>query len=364
MFAGIEDEKLENVITDHRNITKRNCEDSVDKNRTNVFVDDVSISLPTKAAKKSTNATISNIEISSPVLNQNNQTIQNSTKKEYLKTIHRRDSINMEISNEEENEVNCNKNIIKIIDKIVTAQPINCELNKDAKKRTKYVRKSKLKNNRRKCSEFKNENKKIIKNCKIKKNMSKSDTCNKSTNQQKIKTNPSSENEIEERQLQIKDNETKHRSPFILVKNNGSITVINTVTADDPNEKWARTKKTSNYAYERKTVKGCHSSTLSNRYDADTADSSWICVLCKIGPHKKRLGDLFGPYIISSDCEEYRSVKEFIEKKQMQHGTDIPLSNFANNSVSIYYQIERFIRYKRLEYLMVLYIIKRQSEKY
>jgi len=50
-----------------------------------------------------------------------------------------------------------------------------------------------------------------------------------------------------------------------------------------------------------------HSSTLSNRYDADTTDSTWICVFCKRGPHKLGLGDLFGPYLVTSDCDEYRA---------------------------------------------------------
>lgn len=353
MFAGIEDEKLENVIIDNKSMSKRNSEDLIDnynkvncndtskETHINVFVNDGlkydnPILLQTKAAKKSTNS-ISINEITSPVLNQNNQIISSSTAV-YLKTMHRRDSINMEITNEEINEVNCNKNTISNKEKIIPSQPLNSEPNKVAKKRTKYVRKSKVKNNRKKGSEFKNDNnKKIIKNRNNKKSIGKTDTINKSTIQQKIKHTLSSENENDERQLPAKDNETKHRSPFILVKHNGNIAVINTITADDSNEKWSRTKKTSNYVYERKTVKGCHSSTLSNRYDADTADSTWICVLCKIGPHQKRLGDLFGPYIITSDCDEYRSVKEFIEKKQIQHAIDASLSNFSNKLVCIYY---------------------------
>lgn len=47
---------------------------------------------------------------------------------------------------------------------------------------------------------------------------------------------------------------------------------------------------------------GLYSSTLSSRYDAQTADTTWICVFCKRGPHcegglgGQPAGDLFGPY--------------------------------------------------------------------
>lgn len=166
--------------------------------------------------------------------------------------------------------------------------------------------------------------KKIIRKCetavKTKQNRQK-------TKESRTQRLQSSENDAEEKQLQQRDIESKNRSPFILVKNNGNISVINTVTPDDLNEKLTRSKKPYNYAYERKTVKGCYSSTLGNRYDADTADSSWKCVFCKLGPHKKRLGDLFGPYVISSDCDEYRSIKDSLQRLQ---GNDSQFLNFPN----------------------------------
>ncbi|XP_063230565.1 transcription factor 20-like isoform X2 [Bacillus rossius redtenbacheri] len=53
---------------------------------------------------------------------------------------------------------------------------------------------------------------------------------------------------------------------------------------------------------------GMFSSTLSARYDSQTADCSWICVFCKHGPHAGSLGlgDLFGPYLIGRDRRETR----------------------------------------------------------
>lgn len=98
----------------------------------------------------------------------------------------------------------------------------------------------------------------------------------------------------------------RFKSPFILIKPDGSISIKNTHSAEDVNEKQTK-KKHTKAPHERKNLRGMHSSTLSNRYDADTTDSSWICVFCKCGPHKLGLGDLFGPYLVSIDCEEYRT---------------------------------------------------------
>ncbi|KAH8397049.1 hypothetical protein KR215_008060 [Drosophila sulfurigaster] len=97
----------------------------------------------------------------------------------------------------------------------------------------------------------------------------------------------------------------RFKSPFILIKPDGSISIKNTHNAEDVNEKQTKKKQTK-APHERKNLRGMHSSTLSNRYDADTTDSSWICVFCKRGPHKLGLGDLFGPYLVSIDCDEYR----------------------------------------------------------
>lgn len=101
----------------------------------------------------------------------------------------------------------------------------------------------------------------------------------------------------------------RFKSPFILIKPDGSISIKNTHSAEDVNEKQTK-KKHTKAPHERKNLRGMHSSTLSNRYDADTTDSSWICVFCKCGPHKLGLGDLFGPYLVSIDCEEYRTAAQ------------------------------------------------------
>ncbi|XP_016985969.1 uncharacterized protein CG5098 isoform X2 [Drosophila rhopaloa] len=98
--------------------------------------------------------------------------------------------------------------------------------------------------------------------------------------------------------------ELRFKSPFILIKPDGSVSIKNTHSAEDVNEKQTKAKKAP---HERKNLRGMHSSTLSNRYDADTTDSTWICVFCKRGPHKLGLGDLFGPYLVTSDCDEYRA---------------------------------------------------------
>ncbi|XP_035791070.1 uncharacterized protein CG5098-like isoform X2 [Anopheles albimanus] len=104
---------------------------------------------------------------------------------------------------------------------------------------------------------------------------------------------------------------SKHKGPYVQVKANGSHSVVNASTNDDdgekPQTKLAKKLATSLNASERSKIRGLHVSTLSTKYDADTTDISWMCVFCKMGPHKFRLGDLFGPYIISTASDEYRA---------------------------------------------------------
>lgn len=98
------------------------------------------------------------------------------------------------------------------------------------------------------------------------------------------------------------------RGPYVHVANDGQASVINTPLNEDPA---GDKQKTSNKnfeilaASERNKLRGLHVSTLSNKYDADTRDMSWVCVSCKLGPHKYGLGDLFGPFILSTESEEY-----------------------------------------------------------
>ena len=51
-------------------------------------------------------------------------------------------------------------------------------------------------------------------------------------------------------------------------------------------------------------------STLSSEYDSKKFDESWLCVYCKKPSHYHGLGDLFGPYFISSDVRKSSSKKQ------------------------------------------------------
>ncbi|KXJ74737.1 hypothetical protein RP20_CCG013050 [Aedes albopictus] len=100
----------------------------------------------------------------------------------------------------------------------------------------------------------------------------------------------------------------KSKGPYVQIKSDGSHVVINTpINEDDSDKPQNKTKKFTNSMNnsEKSKIRGLHVSTLSTKYDADTTDTSWMCVFCKTGPHKQRLGDLFGPYIISTKSSEF-----------------------------------------------------------
>uniref|UniRef100_A0A182WMH4 PHD-type domain-containing protein n=1 Tax=Anopheles minimus TaxID=112268 RepID=A0A182WMH4_9DIPT len=100
----------------------------------------------------------------------------------------------------------------------------------------------------------------------------------------------------------------KYKGPYVQVRSDGCHAVINAPLNEEDSEKTQnKTKKFSNSlnSSERSKIRGLHVSTLSTKYDADTTDTSWMCVFCKTGPHKFRLGDLFGPYIISTSSSEF-----------------------------------------------------------
>lgn len=126
---------------------------------------------------------------------------------------------------------------------------------------------------------------------------------------------------------------SKSRGPYVQIKGPRdsplSVSVINTPMheedADKPLQKVKHLKSKSSVNSDsdfRNKVKskGLHSSTLSMKYDATTTDTSWICVFCKRGPHTgssvgsapegmaQHMGDLFGPYIISTECPDYASM--------------------------------------------------------
>ncbi|KAI4456142.1 retinoic acid induced 1/transcription factor 20 [Holotrichia oblita] len=118
----------------------------------------------------------------------------------------------------------------------------------------------------------------------------------------------------------------KSKGPFIQIKGPRdspiSVSIVNTAIEDETEKKSNKNKKFHDDSEYRHKVrsKGLHCSTLSNKYDAQTKDVSWICVFCKRGPHSTDPnvrgpsifsaqvlppGDLFGPYVITSNCPEY-----------------------------------------------------------
>lgn len=131
----------------------------------------------------------------------------------------------------------------------------------------------------------------------------------------------------------------KSKGPFIQIKGPRdspiSVSIVNTPVEDDAERKSSKCKKFHDDSEYRHKVrsKGLHCSTLSNKYDAQTKDVSWICVFCKRGPHSTDPnvlgpstfsaqvlppGDLFGPYVITSNCPEYERRLEDPYDKQFK----------------------------------------------
>lgn len=112
---------------------------------------------------------------------------------------------------------------------------------------------------------------------------------------------------------QPKDTEEgRYRGPLLQVRHDGSLGVLNGPQGqaeDDPDARnGGKSKKFlhNGVAERNKVIRGLHTNTLSMKYDTDRTDTTWICVFCKLGPHKLGLGDLFGPYMVTTDCDEYR----------------------------------------------------------
>jgi hypothetical protein len=94
-------------------------------------------------------------------------------------------------------------------------------------------------------------------------------------------------------------------APFLQIQRDGSFSIVNqTANGDDDAEK-ASSKPKKITTEKHKHIRGLHGSTLSNKYDAEKRDTTWVCIFCKLQPHKFKLGDLFGPYIISKTSKEY-----------------------------------------------------------
>lgn len=100
----------------------------------------------------------------------------------------------------------------------------------------------------------------------------------------------------------------KFRGPYIQIQEDGSECIVNAPITEEVIEKQNKNRKIvgPGTSGARSKVSGLHVSTLSNKYDATTTDASWMCVFCKLGPHKYGLGDLFGPFILSVDSEEFQ----------------------------------------------------------
>lgn len=99
----------------------------------------------------------------------------------------------------------------------------------------------------------------------------------------------------------------ERRGPVLHIKGSRdspiSVAVLNTSRADEDDAAGARVRAPPARDFRRsgRARNGLFSSTLSARYDARTADPTWLCVFCKQGPHRQGLGDLFGPYVVVKD---------------------------------------------------------------
>ncbi|XP_050670877.1 uncharacterized protein CG5098 isoform X2 [Leptidea sinapis] len=98
---------------------------------------------------------------------------------------------------------------------------------------------------------------------------------------------------------------SRSRGPYIQIVGRRdspvSVAVVNATTEEERRtDEWRNSLK----------ARGLHASTLGLRYDASTPDVSWLCAFCERGPHYNGLGDLFGPYTVDFNCEEYRSLDE------------------------------------------------------
>lgn len=112
---------------------------------------------------------------------------------------------------------------------------------------------------------------------------------------------------------------SRSRGPYVQVRGPRdsplAVNVVNAPAAADEDAerpRWQRQRAPPDADFRSNLKsKGLHCSTLSVKYDATTADASWVCVFCKLGPHAaspaagaRPLGDLFGPYAVAAEHEE------------------------------------------------------------
>lgn len=178
---------------------------------------------------------------------------------------------------------------------------------------------------------------------------------------------------------------SKSRGPYVQIKGPRdsplSVSVINTPIQEDDVDKplqkirnlKAKPSLNTDINFRNKVKsKGLHTSTLSMKYDATTTDTSWICVFCKRGPHTRdgssntavheksqHMGDLFGPYLVTTDCPDYASMmndphdtlfkgninrhESFFQNKQSQRTKKIKLDTDSSDIVSSFPNEEMYL---------------------
>ncbi|XP_048482680.1 nascent polypeptide-associated complex subunit alpha, muscle-specific form isoform X1 [Plutella xylostella] len=104
----------------------------------------------------------------------------------------------------------------------------------------------------------------------------------------------------------------RSRGPYIQIRGPRdsplSVCVVNAAAGEDE-----EARRRPEAEWRARGGRGLHCSTLGLRYDAATPDASWRCAFCARPPHPRTrppLGDLFGPYTLTTDCEEYRALDE------------------------------------------------------
>lgn len=106
---------------------------------------------------------------------------------------------------------------------------------------------------------------------------------------------------------------SKFKGPYVQLRQH-LMSVVNFPINDDEVEKLQSKQKGFNkflsHKNEKRHMRGMHASTLSIKYDDQTTDHTWICIFCKKGPHKDRMGDLYGPYIIDLGHETHEKGKK------------------------------------------------------
>ncbi|XP_052759410.1 ras-associated and pleckstrin homology domains-containing protein 1-like isoform X2 [Galleria mellonella] len=121
---------------------------------------------------------------------------------------------------------------------------------------------------------------------------------------------------------------SRSRGPYIQIRGPRdsplSVSVINAWTGEEEGEAGAGGgRRKADEFRNGLRGRGLHASTLGLRYDAATADRTWLCAFCERGPHAAAphlsphhpLGDLFGPYPLDTDCDEYRELEEATRRK-------------------------------------------------